>query len=55
MLHSRKPNNKINKLHERAIRITYRDHNSSFEPLLEEDASTTNHFKNLKVRLTEMF
>ena len=34
MLHSRKLNTKINKLHERALRITYRDQESSFEDLL---------------------
>ena len=37
MLHSRKLNNNINKLHERALRITYRDQNSSFQSLLEKD------------------
>ena len=55
MFHSRERNYKINKFHERTLRITYRDNNSSFESLLEEDASRTNHVKNLKVMLTEMF
>ena len=30
MFHSRKMNNKINRLHERALRITYKDFFSSF-------------------------
>jgi len=54
MFHSRKLNN-VNKLHERALRITHRDQNSSFESLLEKDSSTTIHVKNLKVMLTELF
>ena len=36
MLHRRKLNNNINKLHERVLRITYRDQNSSFESLLKK-------------------
>ena len=32
-----------------------RNQNSSFESLLENDASTTIHIQNLKVILTEMF
>ena len=55
MFHGRKLNNNISKLHERALRITYRDQNSSFESLFEKDSSTTIHVKNLKVMLTEMF
>ena len=53
MSHSRKLNN-INKLHERALSITYRDQNPSFESLLEKESSTTIHFKNLKAMLNEM-
>ena len=34
MLHSRTLNNKINKLHERALRVAYKDETSSFETLL---------------------
>ena len=55
MFHSRNLNNNISKLHERALRITYRDQNSSFESLLRKDSSTTIHVKSLKVMLTEMF
>ena len=37
MMHSRKFNNKINRLHKRCLRITYNDSLSSFEELLERD------------------
>ena len=39
MSHSRQINYKINKLHERALRIVYNDHFSSFEELLSKDKS----------------
>ena len=55
MFHSRTFNNNTNKLHELALRITYRDNKSSFESLFEKDACTTIFVKNLKVMLTEMF
>ena len=35
MLHSRKLNHRINRLHERALRIVYDDYESSFQKLLE--------------------
>ena len=43
MFHSRKLNTKINKLHERALRITYRDQESSFEDLLGHDNISINN------------
>ena len=48
-------NNKINRLHERALRIAYKDHASSFESLLEKDRSVTIHQKNVQLLMTEMF
>ena len=36
MLHSRTLNNRINNIHERALRLTYKDNQSSFKPLLEK-------------------
>ena len=39
MLHSRTLNNKINLLHERALRIVYSDYNASFNTLLDKDGS----------------
>ena len=37
MFHNRTLNNKINKLHERPLRIVYRDENLTFQDLLEKD------------------
>jgi len=55
MFHSRKLNNSINMLHERALGSTYSDQNSSFEFLLQKDSSTNIRVKNLKVMLTKVF
>ena len=55
MFNSRKLNTEINKLHERALRITYRDQESSFEDLLGYDNSVSVHQKNLQVLMIEMF
>ena len=45
MFHSRTTSNKINKLHERALRLVYGDYGSTFEELLEKDNSfTVNHY-----------
>ena len=49
MFCSRKLNNKINRLHERGLRIAYEDYVSSFEELLIKDGSVTIHQRNLKV------
>ena len=37
MFHSRTPDSKINRLHEKALRITYRHYKSKFDELLEKD------------------
>ena len=55
MFHNRTLNNKINKLHERALRLVYNDHNSSFNELLNMDNSFTIHERNLQKLATEMF
>ena len=43
MCHSRLMNNKINRLHEKCLRIVYSDKTSSFEELLDKDGSVTIH------------
>ena len=48
MFHSRTLNNRINKLHERALRLVYKDPNLTFEQLLEKDNSFTIHHRNLQ-------
>ena len=45
MFHSRTLNNKINKLHERALRLVYKNEDSTFDELLELDNSVTIHQK----------
>ena len=55
MFHSRQINHKINKLHERTLRIVYNDHFSSFEELLSKGKSVTVHQRNLQILTTEMY
>ena len=55
IFHSRTLNNKMNKLHERALRIVYPDQNLSFDELLELDNSMTIHDRNLHRLATEMY
>ena len=55
MCHNRTYNNKINRLHERCLRMIYKDKRSSFEDLLEKDNSVSIHQKNLQALATEMF
>ena len=55
MLHSRTLNNRINNIHEKALRLTYKDNKSSFKQLLEKEHSVTVHQKNLQVLVTEIF
>ena len=53
MFHSRRLNNRINHIHERALRIIYQDFSSSFKELLRKDSSLTIHKRNLKLLVTE--
>ena len=55
MCHSRANNNKINRLHERCLRIVFPDKQSSFETLLEKDSSVSIHNRNLQILATEMY
>ena len=55
MCHGRGLNNKINNMHERALRIVYQDKNSFFETLLKRDKSTSIHIKKLQYLATELF
>ena len=54
MFHSRNLNNKINRIHERALRLVYQN-NLSFSELLDLDKSGTVHKKNLQVLVTEIY
>ena len=55
MFHSRSLNNKINRIHKRALRITYNDKSSSFQNLFEKDNSITIHHRNIKILATETY
>ena len=44
-------NKKINRLHERALRLVYDDYSSSLETLLERDSSFTIHQQNIQSML----
>ena len=54
MFHDRSVNRKINKIQERALRITYKDSCSNFEELLTKVNSVTIIPKNLKLLATEI-
>ena len=43
ILNSRTLNNKINHIHERALRTLYSDYNSSFNEVLDKDSPFTIH------------
>lgn len=45
----------INKIHSRALRAVYCDFSSSFDSLLEKDASVSIHVKNLRFLLSDIF
>ena len=55
MFHSRALNNKINRLHERCLRIIYNDKLSNFEELLVKDNSVSIHHNNIHTLAIEMY
>ena len=55
MFHSRTLNNRINRLHERALRLVYKDHHLTFGGLLRKDNSCCTHHRNLQKLATEMY
>ena len=52
---SRENDRKINRLHERCLRIIYNDKQSSFNELLEKDGSVSIHERNLQVLASEIY
>ena len=55
MFHSRNMNNKVNRLHERALRIVYFDFKSSFEGLLVKGNSSSIHERNIQSLAIEIY
>ena len=55
MLHSRTLNNKINRLHERSLRIVYSDYKSSFNTLLEKGGCFSIHHRNIQSLAIKMY
>ena len=47
--------NCINRLHERALRVVYRDYKATFSELLNKAKSVTIHQRNLQLPATEIF
>ena len=55
MFHSRKLNNRINNIHEPALRIIFRDHETNFQQLLKQNGSASICQRNLQIFPTEIF
>ena len=55
MFHNRTLNNKINRLHERALRLVHKNYNGTFQDLLNLENGFSVHEKNLQKLATEMF
>ena len=55
MFHTRRINNRINRLHERSLRLTYNDQISTFQELLNKDKSVSIHQRNLQVFATLLY
>ena len=55
MFCSRQSNNLINKIHERSLRISYKDQKISYHNLLETHNELTIYQRNLQVLVTEIY
>ena len=55
MFCSRQSNNLINKIHEKGLRLTYRDETKDFQQILREQNEITIHQMNLQVLMTEVY
>ena len=55
MFNSRKLNSRINHIHERALRLVYKDYTNSFDELLPKDNSFRIHHRNLQKLTLEIF
>ena len=55
MFHSRTKNDKINRIHERALRLVYSEPVSSFDELLKKDRSSSIHHRNIQSLAIELY
>ena len=55
MFHNRKLNNRINNIPKPALRIVYRDYDSTFQQLLKKNNSVSIHRGNLHLLATKIF
>ena len=55
MYHNRKLSHKINGIHERALRMVYKDKKCTFNELLQKDKLVTIHISNLQTLATDMY
>ena len=53
--YSRKSNSMVNKVQERALRLTYKDNENSFQTLLNENNETSVHQRKLQLLMTEIY
>ena len=55
MFHSRTMNNKINRIHQRVLRLVYSDHVSSFDELHKKERSFSIHHRNIQSLAIELY
>ena len=55
MCHSRALNTRINRIHERGLRIVYDDHSSSVDTLLDKSGQVKIHHRNLRILAVEIY
>ena len=55
MFHSRTMNNKINRIHERSLRLVYSDYSSNFDELLRKDGSFSIHDNNIQTLAIDIY
>ena len=55
MFCSRKSSNLVNKVQERTLRLTYKDKQSDFQTLMNENNETSVHQRNLQILMTEIY